>query len=136
MIDRIAELTDHDDSIAGEEQMDALIGIVSEPASLTGTAEELIIASLMATPPALLERFAHSAALPRLNEWLTAAVAADAHGAREKSVADVSAARAALPHGRTRLAGGVARRGAAAAAPRAVRRAPRRARRRRCYVTS
>ena len=48
--------------------------------SVGASAEELIIASLMATPVPLLKIFSHSAALKRVDEWLAKAAAAESHG--------------------------------------------------------
>ena len=48
--------------------------------SIGSSAEELIIMTLMATAPTLLQVFSHSAALKRVDEWLAKAAAAESNG--------------------------------------------------------
>ena len=80
LIDRIAELTDRDDSIAGEAQMDTLVSLISGASSIGSTEETLIVTALMATPKKLLRRFSHSAALVKVEQWLTQSAAAEENG--------------------------------------------------------
>ena len=79
IINKVAELTAGDDSIAGEPQMTTLISLVGDASDIGSTAEELIVTSLMVTPPALLEKFSHSTALNKVDEWLTRSSTADEH---------------------------------------------------------
>ena len=69
IIGRIGDLCDSDDSIGTLAKMETLISIVTGE-SLGSTGEELVITSLMASKPSLLEKFAHSTALAKIDEWL------------------------------------------------------------------
>ena len=76
LIVRIGDLCENDDSIAGLPQMETLIEILTEEGSLNDMAEELVIRALMATNKYLLEKFTHSAALSKIDEWLNKSSAA------------------------------------------------------------
>jgi hypothetical protein len=62
--------------------MGALIALVrnAESESFGSSAEELIVASLLATPAPLLKIFSHSNALKHVDVWLAKAAAAESHG--------------------------------------------------------
>ena len=62
--------------------METLISLVTHSEAIGATAEELIVAALMATPEPLLQIFSHSAALKRVDEWLAKAAAANDAQAR------------------------------------------------------
>ena len=52
----------------------------AESESFGSSAEELIVASLLATPAPLLKIFSHSNALKHVDVWLAKAAAAESHG--------------------------------------------------------
>ena len=68
----MADLLEQDDSVGGVTQMDEVVKIVKDAATLSQTEQDLIMVALMATQDErLLVRFSHSAALGKVHGWLT-----------------------------------------------------------------